>query len=107
MTDEQRDDMLIDTHVMVRDLRIIILGTNGGGVIREIEEMKTDDKTIIGRLANMEKTMMTRADCTQIRDNVVAKRRTAWKAINTVILAAVALGGFIVALLVYLGKLGA
>ena len=88
MTENDRQ-LLIDTYTAVRELRIVVIGTNGGGLVKEIEDMKSDEKTVNGRLSNIESTMMTQAKCESVRQVEDAKKRSRWMTTKDILLVAV------------------
>lgn len=105
MTETERDRLLIDTHMMTRELRVVVLGTNGKGLIGDIEEMKGDEKTIVGRLDNIERNMVTSVTCAATRETDANKKRSRWLVIKDVVLLMLGGGGAIGAVLSVMGSI--
>lgn len=105
MTATERDKLLIETHTMTRELRVVVLGTNGHGLVGNIEELKGDEKTIIGRLDNIEKNMVTTKVCVATRDKDENKKRSQWLVVKDIALLFLGGGGAVGAALSLLGHL--
>lgn len=105
MTAAERDKLLIDTHTMTRELRVVVLGTNGHGLLGAIEEMKGDEKTIVGRLDKMEKNMVTASVCSATRDGDLKRKRSRWLVVKDIALLMLGGGGAIGAVLSVLSTL--
>ena len=93
MTDAQRDDLIVKTHTAVHELRVVVMGMNGNGLIGEIETMKNDDKTIVGQLAELNRNAVTHEQCAAVQKATAERKQSRWLVVKNIALLMLGGGG--------------
>jgi len=86
MTASQRDTLLIETHGLVKELRVVVIGANGGGHEKRINDLEGDEKTVVTRLADIEHNMVSAAKCEAVQAMMKARGRSRWIVAKDVVL---------------------
>jgi hypothetical protein len=86
MTAAERDKLLIETHAYVRELKIIVTGTNGSGHEKRINDIESGEKSLMSQVSDIRTTMVTRPQCEAVQAATKARGRSKWIVAKDVVL---------------------
>jgi hypothetical protein len=86
MTAAERDKLLIETHAYVRELKIIVTGTNGGGHEKRINDIESVEQSLMSQVSDIRATMVTRPQCEAVQTAIKVRGRSRWIVAKDVVL---------------------